>query len=79
MNRHPALVARMASTLQILSGGRLVLGIGIAHRQGRRFSQISYFDCGGKALTASALLALALVELLGHLVLTDKNFELFSK
>ena len=29
MNRHPALVARMASTLQILSGGRLVLGIGI--------------------------------------------------
>ena len=29
MNRHPALVARMASTLQIASGGRLVLGIGI--------------------------------------------------
>ncbi len=28
MNRHPALVARMASTLQIASGGRLVLGIG---------------------------------------------------
>lgn len=29
MNRHPSLVARMASTLQIASGGRLVLGIGI--------------------------------------------------
>jgi alkanesulfonate monooxygenase SsuD/methylene tetrahydromethanopterin reductase-like flavin-dependent oxidoreductase (luciferase family) len=29
MNRHPALLARMASTLQIGSGGRLVLGIGI--------------------------------------------------
>jgi alkanesulfonate monooxygenase SsuD/methylene tetrahydromethanopterin reductase-like flavin-dependent oxidoreductase (luciferase family) len=29
MNRHPALVARMASTLQIASDGRCVLGIGI--------------------------------------------------
>ncbi len=29
INRHPALLARMASTLQIASGGRLVLGIGI--------------------------------------------------
>jgi alkanesulfonate monooxygenase SsuD/methylene tetrahydromethanopterin reductase-like flavin-dependent oxidoreductase (luciferase family) len=29
MNRHPALVARMASTLQIASRGRLVLGMGI--------------------------------------------------
>ena len=29
MNRHPALVARMASTLQVASAGRLVLGIGI--------------------------------------------------
>ncbi|MBA2700983.1 MAG: LLM class flavin-dependent oxidoreductase [Chloroflexi bacterium] len=29
MNRHPALVARMASTLQNASGGRLILGIGI--------------------------------------------------
>ena len=29
MNRHPSLVARMASTLQIASGGRVVLGIGI--------------------------------------------------
>lgn len=29
MNRHPALVARMAATLQLASGGRLVLGIGI--------------------------------------------------
>ena len=29
MNRHPAVVARMASTLHIASGGRLILGIGI--------------------------------------------------
>ena len=29
MNRHPAVVARMASTLHLACGGRLVLGIGI--------------------------------------------------
>lgn len=29
MNRHPAVLARMASTLQIASGGRLMLGLGI--------------------------------------------------
>ena len=29
MNRHPAVVARMASTLQIASRGRLILGMGI--------------------------------------------------
>jgi alkanesulfonate monooxygenase SsuD/methylene tetrahydromethanopterin reductase-like flavin-dependent oxidoreductase (luciferase family) len=29
MNRHPAVLARMAGTLQIASGGRLVLGMGI--------------------------------------------------
>ena len=29
MNREPTVVARMASTLQIMSGGRLILGIGI--------------------------------------------------
>ena len=29
MNRHPAVLARMAATLQIASGGRLTLGIGI--------------------------------------------------
>ena len=33
MNRHPALLARMASTLQVASGGRLVLGIGIGGNQ----------------------------------------------
>ena len=29
MNRHPAVLARMATTLQDLSGGRLILGMGI--------------------------------------------------
>ena len=29
MNRHPAVVARMAATLQIASAGRLILGLGI--------------------------------------------------
>src|SRR5256714_13465713 len=29
MNRHPAVLARMASTLRIASGGRLILGMGI--------------------------------------------------
>jgi alkanesulfonate monooxygenase SsuD/methylene tetrahydromethanopterin reductase-like flavin-dependent oxidoreductase (luciferase family) len=29
MNRHPAVLARMASTLQVASGGRLTVGIGI--------------------------------------------------
>ena len=29
MNRHPAVLARMAGTLHIASGGRLILGIGI--------------------------------------------------
>ena len=29
MNRHPAVVARMAATLQAASGGRLILGLGI--------------------------------------------------
>jgi alkanesulfonate monooxygenase SsuD/methylene tetrahydromethanopterin reductase-like flavin-dependent oxidoreductase (luciferase family) len=29
MNRHPAVLARMAATLQIASAGRLILGIGI--------------------------------------------------
>ena len=29
VNRHPALVARMASTLHLASGGRLILGMGI--------------------------------------------------
>ena len=34
MNRHPALVARMASTLQIASGGRFVLGLGVGAETG---------------------------------------------
>jgi alkanesulfonate monooxygenase SsuD/methylene tetrahydromethanopterin reductase-like flavin-dependent oxidoreductase (luciferase family) len=34
MNRHPAVLARMASTLQIASGGRLLFGIGIGGHPG---------------------------------------------
>jgi alkanesulfonate monooxygenase SsuD/methylene tetrahydromethanopterin reductase-like flavin-dependent oxidoreductase (luciferase family) len=39
VNRHPAVVARMASTLQIASGGRLILGMGIggAEREHRAY------------------------------------------
>jgi G6PDH family F420-dependent oxidoreductase len=34
MNRHPAVVARMASTIQLASGGRFTLGIGIGGNPG---------------------------------------------
>jgi alkanesulfonate monooxygenase SsuD/methylene tetrahydromethanopterin reductase-like flavin-dependent oxidoreductase (luciferase family) len=39
MNRHPAVVARMAATLQVASGGRLILGMGIggAEREHRAY------------------------------------------
>jgi G6PDH family F420-dependent oxidoreductase len=39
MNRHPAVVARMASTLQAASGGRFTLGIGIG---GNRAEHAAY-------------------------------------
>src|SRR5688572_10597495 len=29
MHRHPAVLARMAATLQLASGGRLILGLGV--------------------------------------------------
>ena len=39
MNRHPAVVARMAATLQAASGGRLILGMGIG---GARREHLAY-------------------------------------
>ncbi len=39
MNRHPALLARMAATFQQVSGGRLILGIGIG---GHRAEHLAY-------------------------------------
>jgi len=39
MNRHPALLARMAATFQQASGGRLILGIGIG---GHRAEHLAY-------------------------------------
>jgi len=39
MNRHPAVVARMAATLQAVSGGRFTLGIGIG---GNRSEHVAY-------------------------------------
>jgi len=45
MNRHPALLARMASTLQIGSGGRHILGIGIGGGPGEHLAYgIDYPD-----------------------------------
>ena len=41
MNRHPAVLARMASTLQIVSGGRLILGIGSGWFQ-KDYDQFGY-------------------------------------
>jgi alkanesulfonate monooxygenase SsuD/methylene tetrahydromethanopterin reductase-like flavin-dependent oxidoreductase (luciferase family) len=38
MNRHPALLARMAGTLQVASGGRLVLGMGIGGGPGEHLA-----------------------------------------
>jgi alkanesulfonate monooxygenase SsuD/methylene tetrahydromethanopterin reductase-like flavin-dependent oxidoreductase (luciferase family) len=34
MNRHPAVLARMASTLQLASGGRLIVGLGVGAETG---------------------------------------------
>jgi alkanesulfonate monooxygenase SsuD/methylene tetrahydromethanopterin reductase-like flavin-dependent oxidoreductase (luciferase family) len=34
MNRHPAVLARMASTLQAASGGRLIVGLGVGAETG---------------------------------------------
>jgi alkanesulfonate monooxygenase SsuD/methylene tetrahydromethanopterin reductase-like flavin-dependent oxidoreductase (luciferase family) len=39
MNRHPAVLARMASTLQVASGGRLTVGIGIG---GGKLEHVAY-------------------------------------
>jgi alkanesulfonate monooxygenase SsuD/methylene tetrahydromethanopterin reductase-like flavin-dependent oxidoreductase (luciferase family) len=49
MNRHPAVLARMASTLQEVSGGRLVLGIGIGgHPAEHRALGIPFPDAPGR-------------------------------
>lgn len=49
MNRHPAVLARMASTLQIASGGRLILGIGIGgHPKEHAAYGIEFPDAPGR-------------------------------
>jgi len=50
MNRHPALVARMASTLQAASGGRLTLGIGVGGSKAEHLAYgFEYPDIGDRA------------------------------
>ena len=50
MNRHPAVVARMAATLQAASGGRLTVGIGIGGNVAEhRAYGIPYPDKPGRA------------------------------
>jgi alkanesulfonate monooxygenase SsuD/methylene tetrahydromethanopterin reductase-like flavin-dependent oxidoreductase (luciferase family) len=45
MNRHPAVLARMATTLQTVSGGRLILGVGIGgHPEEHRALGIPFPD-----------------------------------
>jgi probable F420-dependent oxidoreductase len=45
--RHPVLVAREAATLDLLSGGRLVLGLGAGHMKGEYDEAGLVFDTGG--------------------------------
>jgi alkanesulfonate monooxygenase SsuD/methylene tetrahydromethanopterin reductase-like flavin-dependent oxidoreductase (luciferase family) len=50
MNRHPAVVARMASTLQLASGGRLTLGIGVGGNPAEhRAYGLEYPEIGARA------------------------------
>lgn len=50
MNRHPALLARMAGTVQAISGGRLTVGIGIGgHPAEHRAYGIDFPEVGERA------------------------------
>ena len=55
MNRHPAVLARMAATLQAVSGGRLVMGIGIGgHPAEHRAVGIPFPDPPERVVRAGA-------------------------
>ena len=50
MNRHPAVVARMASTLQAASGGRFTLGIGVGGNKAEHAAYgLDFPDVGARA------------------------------
>lgn len=61
MNRHPALLARMASTLQVASGGRLVLGLGIGGGPGEHAAYGMDFP-GAKERVARLTEAVAVIR-----------------
>ncbi len=48
--RHPTVVARQAATLQVLTGGRFVLGVGVGSHPGEYEAAGSRYDQRGRAL-----------------------------
>jgi alkanesulfonate monooxygenase SsuD/methylene tetrahydromethanopterin reductase-like flavin-dependent oxidoreductase (luciferase family) len=74
-NRHPAVVARMASTLHIASGGRLVLGMGIggAPREHAAYG-IDFPDAPGRVARLEEAVAVIRALLTGGPVTRESPF-----
>jgi alkanesulfonate monooxygenase SsuD/methylene tetrahydromethanopterin reductase-like flavin-dependent oxidoreductase (luciferase family) len=75
MNRHPALVARMAATLQEASGGRLVLGIGIGGYASEHTAYgLAYPDVGERVARLEEAIAVLRALWTGDTVTRDSAF-----